>query len=111
MAASENDKKVVLDALRDLGAKDVNTAKGVDLVLGKARNKGPRYSSKPTIAEILIALQNEKKVIRKAGEKAASYYLAPAAVVAPKPVTTVFAQPVTPEPKPEEKKKSDNPYL
>ncbi len=109
MAVSENDKKVVLDALKDIGAKDAGTAKGVDLVLGKARNKGPRYSSKPTISEILTILQNEKKVIRKAGEKVASYYLAPAAPVVPKPVTAAAP---TPEPTPQpEEKKSDNPYL
>jgi len=111
MAVSENDKKVVLDALKDIGAKDPNSSKNVELITGRTRGKGPRYADKQLIASILQTLQNERKVIRKAGEKTASYYLAPAAPVAPKPITPVIAQLVTPEPEPEVQKKSDNPYL
>lgn len=103
--ASENDKKVVLDAMRDLGANDENTARNVELILGKTRSKGPRYANKPFIAQMLQELQNEKKVIRKAGEKTATYYLAPVQPAAPKLVT--------PEPiqAPAAQQKSENPYL
>ncbi len=110
MAISENDKKIVLDALRDLGAKDPNSARNVELITGKTRSKGPRYADKQLVASILQTLQNEKKVIRKAGEKTASYYLAPAQPAAPNPVTPAVNPYLTPEKK-EEEKKSDNPYL
>ena len=106
MPVTENDKKVVLDALRDLGAKDVDTAKNVELITGKTRSKGPRYADKQLVASILQTLQNEKKVIRKAGEKTASYFLAPVQPAAPKSVTPVpsYQLPAT-------KPQSDNPYL
>lgn len=106
--ASEQDKKVVLDAMRDLGTKDESTAKNVELILGKTRSKGPRYANKPFIAQMLQELQNEKKVIRKAGEKTSSYYLAPVQPVAPKPVTTA---PTTEPAVTQAPQKSDNPYL
>lgn len=117
MAVSENDKKIVLDAMRDLGAKDDKTSRNVELITGKTRSKGPRYADKQLIAAILQTLQNERKVIRKAGEKTASYYIAPVQPAAPKPVTPA---PVVPAPQLEnpflapekkEEKKSDNPYL
>ena len=107
MAVSENDKKLVLDAMRDLGAKDAVSARNVELITGKTRSKGPRYADKQLIAAILQTLQNERKVIRKAGEKTASYFLAPVQPAAPKPVTPTTTQP----PAAPEQKQSDNPYL
>jgi hypothetical protein len=105
MPVSENDKKIVLSAMSDLGAKDINSAKGVDLITNKVGQKGPRYRDKQLVASILQALANERKVIRKAGEKTASYYLAPSQPAAPKPVTTYAPAPE------QSQQKTDNPYL
>ncbi len=89
--------------MRDLGAKDANSARNVDLITQRCGQKGPRYRDKQLIASILQTLQNERKAIRKAGEKTASYYIAPAQPAAPKPVA--------PAPTPQPQQKSDNPYL
>ena len=73
MAVEERDKRLVMDALRELGAKDAGSAKGVDIITQRCGQKGPRYKDKQMVALILQALTAEKKVIRKAGEKAVSY--------------------------------------
>src|SRR3989344_9046435 len=100
MAVEEKDKRLVMDAIRELGAKDNGSAKGVDIITQCCGKKGPRYKDKQMVALILQALANEKKVIRKAGEKAGSYYISP---VQP----AVTAAESAPEPEPTEQK-SDN---
>ena len=103
MAVEEKDKRVVMDALRELGAKDNGSARGVDIITQRCGQKGPRYRDKQLVALVLQALVNEKRAIRKAGEKAGSYYISPV-----QPAST--AAEAAPELEPVEQK-SDNPYL
>ncbi len=103
MAVTDSDKRTVMSVLQMLGAKSADSAKGVEMITKKCGDSGPRYKDKQLVAAILQVLVAEKKAVRIAKEKAASYYLTAEPTSAPAPIVE--------QPQEGVEQKSENPYL